>query len=117
MQLARIATVAALALVATACGKKQEPAPQQAGAPAAAPAATGPILIGHVASMTGEQATFGQSTDNAIRLAIKEANAAGGVKGRQLEVKTYDDQGRGSACRQNRSVRTGSCSPPGRAPG
>ena len=97
MRLARIATVAALALVAAACGKKQEEAaPQQAAAPApaAAPAAGNVILIGHVASMTGEQATFGQSTDNAIRLAIKEANSAGGVKGKQLEVKTYDDQGK-----------------------
>jgi branched-chain amino acid transport system substrate-binding protein len=81
--------------MAVACGKKQEAQPQQqAAAPAAAPAASNTILIGHVASMTGEQATFGQSTDNAIRLAIKEANAAGGVNGKQLEVKTYDDQGK-----------------------
>ncbi len=95
MRLARIATLSALALVVVACGKKQEAQPQQqAAAPAAAPAGGNTILIGHVASMTGEQATFGQSTDNAIRLAIKEANAAGGVKGKQLEVKTYDDQGK-----------------------
>jgi branched-chain amino acid transport system substrate-binding protein len=96
MRLARIATFSALVLVAAACGKKQEAQPQQqqAAAPAAAPAAGNTILIGHVASMTGEQATFGQSTDNAIRLAIKEANAAGGVNGKQLEVKTYDDQGK-----------------------
>ena len=30
----------------------------------------GPIKIGHYGSMTGAQATFGKSTDNAIRLAI-----------------------------------------------
>jgi branched-chain amino acid transport system substrate-binding protein len=52
------------------------------------------ILIGHVASMTGEQATFGESTDNAIKLAISEANAKGGVKGKKLALKTYDDQGK-----------------------
>jgi branched-chain amino acid transport system substrate-binding protein len=52
------------------------------------------ILIGHFGSMTGSEATFGQSTDNGIRLAIKEVNAAGGVKGKQVTLKTYDDQGK-----------------------
>jgi branched-chain amino acid transport system substrate-binding protein len=37
----------------------------------AAPAASGTVLIGHYGSMTGSEATFGQSTDNGIRLAIK----------------------------------------------
>src|SRR5262245_34569098 len=61
-------------------------APATAAAPAAAaPAPTGDaILIGHFGSMTGSEATFGQSTDNGIRLAIKEVNAAGGVKGRPI---------------------------------
>jgi branched-chain amino acid transport system substrate-binding protein len=53
------------------------------------------ILIGHFASMTGSEATFGQSTDRGVRLAIKEVNAAGGVKGKQITLKTYDDQGKG----------------------
>jgi branched-chain amino acid transport system substrate-binding protein len=44
--------------------------------------------------MTGEQATFGASTDNAVRLAIEEKNAAGGVKGKKIAVKTLDDQGK-----------------------
>jgi branched-chain amino acid transport system substrate-binding protein len=55
---------------------------------------TGPIKVGHYASMTGSEATFGVSTDNGIRLAVKERNAAGGVKGRQIELITYDDQGK-----------------------
>src|SRR6185503_13756030 len=50
--------------------------------------ATGNIVIGHYASMTGAQATFGISTDQAIRLAIKEKNAKGGVKGRKIELVT-----------------------------
>jgi branched-chain amino acid transport system substrate-binding protein len=54
----------------------------------------GTILVGHFGSMTGSEATFGQSTDNGIRLAVKEQNAAGGVKGRMIEIKTYDDQGK-----------------------
>lgn len=62
--------------------------------PAKAPAASKePILIGHYGSLTGAKATFGQSTSNGIRLAIKEANAAGGVNGRQILLKEYDTKG------------------------
>lgn len=60
-----------------------------AGAGAAARSAD-PIKVGHYASMTGSEATFGQSTDNGIRLAIKEINAAGGLNGRPIELITYD---------------------------
>lgn len=61
---------------------------------AAAPASADAILIGHYASMTGSEATFGVSTDNGIKLAIEERNAAGGVKGKQIALKTYDNQGK-----------------------
>lgn len=63
------------------------------GTSAAVRAEAPPILVGHYASMTGKEATFGQSTDRGIRLAIKEINAAGGLDGRKLELKTYDDKG------------------------
>ena len=63
-------------------------------APAGGGSGSGTILVGHFGSMTGSEATFGQSTDNGIRLAVKEQNAAGGVKGRMIEIKTYDDQGK-----------------------
>jgi branched-chain amino acid transport system substrate-binding protein len=93
MRIARTVALSALVLAA-ACSQKKEAPP--AAAPAAAPAAVvgDTILIGHVASMTGEQATFGESTDNAIKLAIAEANAKGGVKGKKIALKTYDDQGK-----------------------
>ncbi len=81
--------------VATACGKKDKDAGAGGGSGAAKPA-TGAIVIGHFASMTGPQATFGISTDRAIRLAIKERNAKGGVKGRQVELVTIDDAGKQS---------------------
>lgn len=51
------------------------------------------VLIGHYASMTGSEATFGRSTDNGIRLALEEENAAGGIDGKPIEVITYDDKG------------------------
>lgn len=57
---------------------------------------TGPILVGHYASMTGAEATFGVSTDHGVRLALEERNAAGGVKGRQIELKTLDDASKSS---------------------
>ena len=40
------------------------------------------ILVGHVGSPPGHEATFGDSTDKGIRLAIDEVNAKGGVKGK-----------------------------------
>jgi len=86
--------VFAAALAAVACQTKQpEGQGKAAQAPAVAPSAER-ILVGHVGSMTGSEATFGQSTDNGIKLAIEQWNAKGGVKGRQLALKTYDDQGK-----------------------
>ncbi len=52
----------------------------------------GPIKIGHFASLTGDTATFGQSTDHGMRMAIEEINAAGGVLGRPLDLVTEDDR-------------------------
>ncbi len=51
------------------------------------------IVIGHYASMTGSEATFGQSTDNGIRMAVDEIDEAGGVDGKKLRLITYDDKG------------------------
>ena len=48
------------------------------------------IKIGHYASLTGSEATFGQTTEEGIRLAIEEINAAGGLNGKKIEVITYD---------------------------
>src|SRR5437773_5197656 len=52
------------------------------------------IIVGEYGSMTGSEATFGISTDNGVKLAVKERNAAGGVKGRQIQLIAYDDQGK-----------------------
>ena len=50
------------------------------------------ILIGHVASMSGDTATFGNSADEGIRLALDQLNAKGGVLGKPVEVRTLDDR-------------------------
>ncbi|HTY16502.1 MAG TPA: ABC transporter substrate-binding protein [Myxococcota bacterium] len=75
-----------IALVASAlwaCG------PGQSGG---AGAAKDPIRVGHFASLTGDTATFGQSTDRGIRMAFEEVNAKGGVLGRPIELITEDDR-------------------------
>ncbi len=51
------------------------------------------IVIGHYGSMTGSTAHFGQDTDRGVRLAIEEANAKGGVLGKQIRVVTLDTRG------------------------
>jgi branched-chain amino acid transport system substrate-binding protein len=47
-----------------------------------------------VGSLTGPEATFGVTVRDGIALAVEEANARGGVKGRPLAVRFYDSQGK-----------------------
>jgi branched-chain amino acid transport system substrate-binding protein len=89
--------VAVLSLAFLGCEKKTEPHPAAAAKPtdvaaAPKPAESDTILIGEVGSLTGSEAAFGISTKNGIALAVEEANAAGGVKGKKLEVRVLDDQ-------------------------
>jgi len=51
-----------------------------------------PIRVGHVASLTGDTATFGQSTERGMRMALEEINAKGGALGRPLELLSEDDR-------------------------
>ncbi|CAG0972650.1 Leucine-, isoleucine-, valine-, threonine-, and alanine-binding protein [Myxococcaceae bacterium] len=74
--------IGAIAVVALACGSGRE-----GGA-----AGPEPIQVGHYASLTGDTATFGQSTDRGLRMKIDEINAAGGVLGRPIEIITEDDR-------------------------
>ena len=89
--------LAALTVLAAACEKKAQPTP--APTPAAAttggtPGQSDTLLLGQVGSLTGSEATFGISGRNGIALAIEEANAQGGVKGKKLAVRVYDSQGK-----------------------
>jgi branched-chain amino acid transport system substrate-binding protein len=54
--------------------------------------AQGTIKIGEFASLTGKEATYGQTAHKGTLLAVEEINAAGGVLGRKLELITEDDQ-------------------------
>ncbi|MCP3100673.1 ABC transporter substrate-binding protein [Myxococcus sp. K15C18031901] len=94
--------LAALAIMAAACEKKTQPAPsgeggtqspgQSSNTGATPPPAADTILLGQVGALSGGQATFGISQRNGIELAIKEANAAGGVNGKKLAIRVYDNQ-------------------------
>lgn len=69
-----------LALCALACERRPE--------------SQAPLVIGFVGSLTGPQATFGTVTRDGALLAIDEFNASGGLKGRRVELRAYDSQGR-----------------------
>jgi len=69
------------AILSTGCGG--------GGSPGAAV-----IKIGEFSSLTGDKASFGQSTTKGIAMAVEEINAAGGVGGLPLRMITEDDQGK-----------------------
>ena len=58
------------------------------------PADAKTILLGEYSALTGSQASFGTSTDNAIKMAVAEINAKGGVLGKPVEVRVEDDNSR-----------------------
>lgn len=73
------ATMAVSTLVAAGCGSKDA-------------ATTNEIRLGANFELTGGVAQYGQSAANGIKLAIKEANAAGGVLGKQLKLVVADNK-------------------------
>ncbi len=52
------------------------------------------IRVGEYGALTGDIATFGQSTHEGLVLAIEEINLAGGIAGKQLKLITEDDRGK-----------------------
>jgi branched-chain amino acid transport system substrate-binding protein len=66
--------------------------PKENGGNTSTGAGGGDILVGEFGSMTGPQATFGQSTHSGIMMAADEVNAAGGINGRKIKILSEDDQ-------------------------
>lgn len=48
------------------------------------------IKIGEIATVTGDFAAFGEAEVQAIKLAVQEINAKGGILGKKVEVVMYD---------------------------
>jgi branched-chain amino acid transport system substrate-binding protein len=88
---------AGVLLLAVVCGCEDKKTPTTSGNGGATGAAA-PVLIGHYGSLTGSEATFGKSTDNGIRLAVEEINAAGGVSSggakHQVKLVSEDTEGK-----------------------
>jgi len=55
--------------------------------------AAGPIKIGALFAVTGPAAFLGEPERNTAKMVVDEINKAGGVKGRKLELVTYDTTG------------------------
>jgi branched-chain amino acid transport system substrate-binding protein len=53
---------------------------------------TGPIKIGYIGPLTGPSAVLGMDAVKAVEIAVSEANAKGGIDGRQIELLIEDDQ-------------------------
>jgi branched-chain amino acid transport system substrate-binding protein len=55
-------------------------------------AASDVIKVGEFASLTGSEATFGQSSHQGTQMAVDDLNAAGGLLGKKIQLLTEDDQ-------------------------
>jgi len=90
-------TVAAVALAAAACsapGASSPPSSTGTGtAPGTSGAAAGPIKIAVVDAQSGALSDLGQFEWRGVSLAVSQVNAAGGIGGRKIQLKLYDDQG------------------------
>ncbi len=49
------------------------------------------VTIGTAGPMTGQYASFGKQMKDGADMAVKDINAAGGVLGKKVELKVYDD--------------------------
>ena len=65
-----------LVLICTGCGKKADDT----------------IVIGCIGPITGDNAFYGQLLKDSITLMAENCNAAGGIIGKQVELKMYDDR-------------------------
>lgn len=90
-----IVSVLLIAACAPAATPTAAPATQapSVGQPTAAPKPAGePIKIAIIGAMSGTNAVLGDWMKKSVTLAVEQKNAAGGIKGRQLQIVVYDDE-------------------------
>lgn len=71
--------VAMMVLSATACKGKEKDDDK--------------IILGYIGPLTGESALWGQVESNTLKMLVKEANENGGIIGKKIELKIYDNRG------------------------
>jgi branched-chain amino acid transport system substrate-binding protein len=91
---ANLLAIGAVALLGLTAGcNKSSNGPTDSGSGAGGTAAgENAIVVGEFASLTGSEATFGNSSHEGTQLAIDELNSKGGVLGRKVALKTEDTQ-------------------------
>ena len=57
----------------------------------AAPSARAELLVGVAAPLTGQYAWSGEQTEQGVRLALEDVNAAGGLLGQSVTMIAVDD--------------------------
>ncbi|MEW1840503.1 ABC transporter substrate-binding protein [Nonomuraea angiospora] len=82
----RFPIVAAALILLAACAPPGQSNQSGAGA-------TGPIKIANVNAQSGQLSSLGQWEHKGVKLAVDEANKAGGVNGRQIQLDLFDSQG------------------------
>ncbi len=89
--------VAAAVLAAAACSapgaSSSNPPPASGTGAAPSGSAAGPIKIAVVDAQSGSESDLGQFEWRGVSLAVNQANVAGGIDGRKIQLKLYDDQG------------------------
>ena len=99
VQILGFLTLFALAVGLAACAAPAQPAAPAAApaaeqaAPAAAPFVGEPIRLGLQAPLSGSYATEGLAIKQAVELMVEQANAAGGIDGREVILLVEDDRG------------------------
>jgi branched-chain amino acid transport system substrate-binding protein len=85
-----VLVVVMLAFSLVACNRGTTPPPNNGGG-GGGPTFDGEMLIGIMVPTTGSEATYGKDMENAIKLAVEEINAAGGILGKKVVTITGDD--------------------------
>ena len=101
-KLLALALAAVMVFCLAACGGSGSSAPAASTPAASTPAASTPaapaeggedILIGCLQDITGATSALGMSVEAGAQAAVDDINAAGGINGRKVVMKTYDTKG------------------------
>jgi len=85
--------ISAVALAAAACSAPGSSSSQPSSGSTGSGSSDAPIKIAVVDAQSGSDSDLGQFEWRGVSLAVNQANAAGGINGRKIDLTLYDDQG------------------------